>query len=124
MLESFYDELSQVLKNLVSDKFGELADFYGESSIHDVITESCHVNHWLLNVPGKDYDSSFDCKWNILDCYSSRIAGGFSKLEKETSSYRLVQSRSFADFREWLQNVVWYGNKRGDYLNGFKDIST
>ena len=120
LLDSFYKELCSVLKQLVHENYPELVEFYGSSSISSILVEACDLNLWLLNIPDKDYSQSISLTWNIIDCYSSRIRGSFEKLEHSDITYSLVQTRDFSCFNEWLQNVVWYGNKRGDYLNGFK----
>ena len=117
-LKSFYEELSIILESLILTSYGDLAVYYGHSSIASIIKESCDLNYRLLNVPGQDLSKKITLTWNIMDCYTSRISGTFDKLESTSITYSVTQSRSFSSFDEWLQNVVWYGNKRGDYLNG------
>ena len=98
---------------------------YGQSIhsdvINEIIQESCYLNNMLLNIPGKNSEKEIQTSWNIGEAYISRINGRFSELTKSITknNYRLTKKENFDSFESWLQNVVWYGNKRGNYLNDF-----
>ena len=60
----------------------------------------------------------------VFDHTIARINGRFNELKKSfpKNKYNLIKKENFNSFDSWLQNVVWYGNKRGDYLNDFEII--
>ena len=120
----FYSELKDILNETVQQTNSEINSFYGEDSINEIIQESCYLNNWLLNIPGKNPEKEIQISWNIGEAYISRINGRFSELTKSVTknNYRLTKKENFDSFDSWLQNVVWYGNKRGDYLNDFESF--
>ena len=73
-------------------------------------------------MPNNSSSDEIETNWNIGEAYTSRINGRFNDLKKspEKNKYYLLKKDNFDSFDSWLQNVVWYGNKRGDYLNNFK----
>ena len=120
----FYSELKDILNETVRQTNSEINSFYGKDSINEIIQESCYLNHWLLNIPGKNPKKEIQISWNIGEAYISRINGRFSELTKAVAknNYRITRKENFDSFDSWLQNVVWYGNKRGDYLNDFESF--
>ena len=122
--ELFYSELKKILTETVKESNPEINSFYGEDSIYEIIQESCYLNNWLLNIPGEISKNEIQTSWNIGEAYISRINGRFNELSKNVTKnkYRLIKKGNFDSFDSWLQNVVWYGNKRGDYLNNFESI--
>ena len=120
--EILYKEISEILTDTVKNCNSEITEFYGEESIIEIINEACVLNNWLLNVPEKYEDSKIQTFWNIGEAFLSRINGRFQSLERSKNkfNYSLKRKSNFNSFDEWLQNVVWYGNKKGDYLNDFE----
>ena len=119
-----YSELKDILKETVQQRNPEINAFYGEDSINEIIQESCYLNNRLLNIPGKNSEKNIQTFWNIGEAYIARINGRFSELKKSVTknNYRLTKKENFDSFESWLQNVVWYGNKRGNYLNDFESF--
>lgn len=119
-----YQELEDVLINVLKEKHEEINDFYGEVAIKEIINEACLFNQWLINSPKNDSGDLISSNWNIGEAYLSRINGQFEGLERKEDGYKYTISRNknYDSFNEWLKNVVWYGNKRGNYLNNFKMI--
>ena len=122
--EILYREILLILFAAVSENNSEIIDFYGADAIKEILFESCKLNNWLLNIPENENNQLIETFWNIGDAYISRIDGRFEKLSKykEPIKYKLFKKGNFDSFDSWLQNIVWYGNKRGDYLNDFKVI--
>ena len=117
-----YEELNQILLEIVKSKNPEIYSFYGEQSIVEIINESSILNNWLLNIPNTKFNQSIKTKWNIGESFLSRINGRFVQLSKDQTpiKYLLKQKKKYRNFDSWLEKVVWYGNKRGDYLNDFE----
>ena len=120
--ETLYKEILGILTDTIKTFNSEINDFYGEESIIEIIKEACLLNNWLLNVPERFENSNMETFWNIGEAFVSRINGRFQSLERSKNKYNytLVRKSDFNSFDEWLQNVVWYGNKKGDYLNDFE----
>ncbi len=120
----FYFELQKILTNTVKKNNSEITSFYGEKALNEIIQESCDLNNWLLNIPEKNAKEEMYTSWNIGEAYIARINGRFNELKKSSpkNKYNLIKKENFDSFNSWLQNVVWYGNKRGDYLNDFEII--
>ncbi len=117
----FYSELKEILKETVKNNNSEINSFYGNDSIFEIINESCSMNKWLLNIPKDNVEPNLSTSWNIGEAYIARINGRFNELKKSTlkNEYTLKKRGQFDSLDSWLQNIVWYGNKRGDYLNDF-----
>ena len=50
----FYSELKDILNETVQQTNSEIISFYGKDSIYEIIQETCYLNKWLLNIPGKN----------------------------------------------------------------------
>jgi len=125
-LEDLYDEVSQILSNLLKAEFPDTFAFYGEESVENIFQEACDFNQWLINyhvsMPGQD--KLFKSHWNIPHVYQSRLQGHYSDIKYSCieSEYELICAATYDDFNEWLKEVVWYGNKKGNYLHSYKLI--
>ena len=119
-----YSELQIILAETVRKSNPEINSFYGNDVINEIIQESCSLNNWLLNIPGESFNNEFSTCWNIGEAYLSRINGRFNELSKSKYNYKLKRRKNFDSLNSWLQNVVWYGNKRGDYLNDFEEFKS
>ena len=41
-----------------------------------------------------------------------------SNLKKEENDLEIIRNdKKFSSFEEWLQKVVWYGHRSGDYIS-------
>jgi hypothetical protein len=123
-LEELYEEIQSYLTYLVKDELPEIAGFYGAGKVEEIISEATALNKWMVNDNKKvnDDDKEFNYKWNTYEVYLARIQGGYSDLKMADGT--LIYSSDpdkVMQLEEWLQEVVWYGNKRGDYLRGIEE---
>ena len=119
-----YQEILNILIKIVKESNHEIRDFYGNKALIEILNEACLLNNWLLNIPENSDLNTFQTHWNIGEAYNARINGRFQEINRSDLPYKYILERkaNFNSFDSWLQNVVWYGNKRGDYLNNFKIV--
>ena len=105
-------------------KIIKIINFYGIEALKEILNEACLLNNWLLNIPENSHSSTFNTHWNIGEAYNARINGRFQEINRSELPHQYILERkgNFHSFDSWLQNVVWYGNKKGDYLNNFKIV--
>jgi radical SAM superfamily enzyme YgiQ (UPF0313 family) len=110
-LDAFYEESHKILSSIISsvDKESDL----------EVLTESLKVNRALIKLPNQPKDLEIETQYNILGVYYDTIRGGTLPLGKAPSTYTIQRSQNiWSDWTTWCREVVWWGNKKGDYLYG------
>ncbi|MSO53770.1 MAG: radical SAM protein [Rhodospirillales bacterium] len=106
-LEAFYAEAERLL--------GSLAP----TSKADAIADAIRLNNALLKRPFQERDLKIDLDWDLLTFWHSVRTGGPSGLEHRPVSYRIERSKErWSTWDSWMQEVVWYGHRRGAYLYG------
>ena len=124
-LSGLYEELSEFLSDVLLASDIETFQHYGRTSVSEFFNEACKFNFWLINGPSRS-NELFKCNWSIPDAYTARLNGNFANLERrnEPSVYRAVNNKKYDNFSDWLQYVVWYGNKRGAYLVDYEEVKS
>jgi len=124
-LEALYKEIQDYLLFLVKAEIPEIVEFYGNENVSQIISESVELNKWMVNDNKmiNSYNNEFNYKWNTYEVYTSRIEGKYSDLKMVNGSlaYKEVNNKVLP-LENWLQEVVWYGNKRGEYLRKIREI--
>ncbi|MCP9882397.1 hypothetical protein KBY65_07875 [Cyanobium sp. Alchichica 3B3-8F6] len=118
-LTELYEEIKTYLACLVKDSIPEIVEFYGAQEVEEIISEAVALNKWMVNDNKKINieDSEFNYRWNTHEVFTSRIEGKYSDLKRSDGTLVYTKATDKAmRLEEWLQEVVWYGNKRGDYL--------
>ena len=73
----------------------------------------------MIKLPNQPEDDEIEIQYNILDVYYDTIRGGTLSLEKVPSTHTIKRSqKTWSDWEVWCREVVWWGNKKGDYLYG------
>jgi radical SAM superfamily enzyme YgiQ (UPF0313 family) len=125
-LQDLHDEVSRLLSNLLKTQFPDTYEFYGKQSVDQIFREACNFNQWLINyqVPKPGQEKPFKSYWNIPHVYQSRLQGQYSDIKYSCfeTEYELIVAATYDQFSDWLQEVVWYGNKKGNYLHSYKLI--
>jgi radical SAM superfamily enzyme YgiQ (UPF0313 family) len=110
-LDAFYDEAHKVLSNFISS--------VDDGSDREILSESLMVNRALIKLPNQFDDCEIETQYNILSVYYDTIRGGTLPLEKTAAAYTIKRSqKTWPDWSTWCREVVWWGNKKGDYLYG------
>ena len=107
----FYEESRKLLETL-------LKKTQNYDSI-PLVAESVKINHALLKQPYLYDDLETESEYNILGMYNQVLKDQPSSFKRIKSKYRIARStQTWKDWQTWCREVVWYGNKKGDYLYG------
>jgi radical SAM superfamily enzyme YgiQ (UPF0313 family) len=110
-LGAFYEESRKLLEAL-------LKKTQNNNSI-PLIAESIKINQALLKQPYLYDNLEIETKYNILEVYNQVIKNLPASFKPITSKYLIARSaQTWKDWQTWCREVVWYGNKKGDYLYG------
>lgn len=110
-IPQFYKECYSILLSLDKDKKTDI----------QVLSEAIELNEAMLKIPFQNIDESVLLTYNILEYYKSILENDPIELKKLPKRNLLLIKKSentFPDWNDWLQKVVWYGNKKGGYLHG------
>ena len=107
----FYEESRKLLETL-------LKKTQNYASI-PLVAESVKINHALLKQPYLYDDLETESEYNILGMYNQVLKDQPSSFKRIKSKYRIARStQTWKDWQTWCREVIWYGNKKGDYLYG------
>ena len=110
-LDLFYEESRKILSSIISS--------VDEESDREILSDSLMVNRALIKLPNQLDDCEIETQYNILEVYYDTIRGGTLALEKTPSAHTIKRSqKTWPDWTTWCREVVWWGNKKGDYLYG------
>lgn len=125
------DEL--MLITMISE--GRIADFYKQAEElllsfakgyadriePAVISQAVRLNRSVLKQPFLTEDISIQSDYNILEIYQEALRGEHAALEKGSFAYLIDRkTQHWTSWEEWCREVIWYGNKRGDYAYSVK----
>ena len=88
-----------------------------------ILAESIKINHLLLKQPNLKEDVEVECGYNIFEVYN-QVIKGIPSAPQQKKSILLIDrsSQTWGDWQTWYREVVWYGNKKGDYLYGSQSL--
>ena len=110
-LIQFYAESQSLLEGLLNES--------NILNLSPLLTDSIKVNLSLLKQPRFYDDLEINCDHNILEVYAKTIKGDSLLPRKIKSTYHVNRSaQTWDDWPSWCRQVIWYGNKKGDYLYG------
>lgn len=108
-LEEFYQEAEERLRYFAESRRGQVDP--------DVISDAVRLNRSLLKQPFRSEDETLKCSFNIWEIYRAAVNGGRVPLQKGGYDYVIDKSsRSWTSWADWCREVIWYGNKTGDYI--------
>ena len=106
-LKNFYDECYKILNKK-----------YSKNINSEILKEAIDLNNLLLRTPEKKNNESIKLNYNIYEVYSDFLKNKKSNLKKEENDLEIIRNdKKFSSFEEWLQKVVWYGHRSGDYIS-------
>ena len=107
-IENFYVEAEKRLISLAKDW-------------EKVITDSIRLNRAVLKQPFLTEDTSIKCSYNIWEVYQAALRSGHADLKRGNFEYKIDRtSQRWTCWNDWCREVIWYGNKRGDYIYSVK----
>ncbi len=112
-IENFYLEAEERLISLAKD--------CTEVIKPKVIADSIHLNRAVLKQPFLTEDISIKCGYNIWEIYQAALRCEHAALENGNFEYEIDRtSQQWTCWEDWCREVIWYGNKRGDYIYSVK----
>lgn len=113
-LPKFYQEADFLFKDILADK--------GLQNGGQVISDAISLNRELLKLPFKSKDSSVRTGFNIWEIYQAGLITERVGLKEGEYIYSIKPMEEKIDsWEEWCRKVVWWGNKKGDYLHSCRD---
>ena len=98
---------------------GELLQQTNNLDLYPLLEDSIKINLALLKQPNFYDDLEIKCDHNILEVYTETIKGHPLLPKRIKSTYHINRStQTWDDWQTWCREVIWYGNKKGDYLYG------
>ncbi|KAF0135249.1 MAG: putative Magnesium-protoporphyrin IX monomethyl ester oxidative cyclase [Candidatus Saganbacteria bacterium] len=109
-LQQFYDEASDAIEEYIKNKRIELPD--------GLLGDSIRLNNALIKLPFTNEKEEITLDYNIYDIYRKTLNGEKIHLEKRKCQYQIDRDKNKRKtWEEWCREVVWYGTKKGAYLN-------
>ncbi len=107
-LPEFYDEAQEIFQDLLRRE-GQFDD--------GALEEAILFNKALLKQPFNYNEVVIKLNYDIPRFYRLGLVGEKPELIRGQFSYTIEKEKeSWDSWEEWCQKVVWYGNKKGDYL--------
>jgi radical SAM superfamily enzyme YgiQ (UPF0313 family) len=108
-LEDFYKEAEEMLKVFLEKKYIK----FPEASLKDAF----QLNKGLIKAPFHTTDLEISTSFNVWDFYQAVLVGQYVAIEEKTQCYKVDRTtKQWTQKEDWYREVVWYGNKKGDYL--------
>ena len=116
-LETFYAEAKQLLETVLEQQDNSTL---GKEILADAIT----LNHQVLKLPGNLEDITCTTRFNIGSIFCGALLGEKTALQKGTFSYHIHRAKHhWPDWTTWCREVVWFGNKKGNYMYEWDESS-
>ena len=75
------------------------------------------LNHRLMKQPFFNQDKVVECDYNLWEVYQAAVKGNRLEISKGEYSYTVNMTSQYWDsWKDWCREVIWYGNKRDDYI--------
>ena len=114
-IKSFYNEAEALLNEILDTKRGQRLP---------CLVEAIALNQLLIKRPFKKENKTIRLTHNIWEYYRSILLGEPSMLQHDSFTYIIDRTSTvWESWDDWLREVVWYGNKKGDYLYSLKSYS-
>ena len=114
-LPEFYAEARLLLRGL-AQRAGAKG---GLGFIDDAIALNCAI----LKLPTPGAPSRITLGSNVFEVYRRALLGEKAVLREGPCRYDIIRSgRWEMPWEQWCREVVWYGNKRGDYLHAVEPV--
>jgi len=111
-LNAFYQEATAILTRFLENQSIQIPLV--------ILQQAVALNQALLKLPFQIEDLDLKLSYNLWEFYQAAIRRIKIPLEEKPSYCHIDRTReSWSSWREWCQEVIWYGNKKGAYLYGY-----
>lgn len=113
---------------------GKIAQFYIEAEERllgfasggipaTMISQAIGLNRDLLKQPFVSEDKGLACNYGLWEVYQGALKGHNCEMRKGSFHYVINRtSQRWDNWVDWCREVVWYGNKKGDYVYSVRTI--
>jgi radical SAM superfamily enzyme YgiQ (UPF0313 family) len=89
----------------------------------EIISQAVFFNQQLMKQPFIAHDKVIECDYNLWEVYQATIHGNILQIEKGKYLYSIDRtSKYWKNWEDWCREVVWYGNKQGEYIYCAKGV--
>lgn len=114
-ISEFYAEAKSIMINALSSNLDKKA--------RDMIEASIVLNQKLLHQPFEKHDEKIEMNFNIYNFYRAVLEGAEVPEVKKKSIVSIKKSDTYYDdLSKWCREIVWWGNKKGAYLNNSANL--
>ena len=108
-IDQFYEEAKKEFKAFLQRK--------GLALPANIIDDAVLLNSQLLKKPFLTQDVQVNARYNIYEAYRSVILCNNIPLQEGKNIYLIDRTtKTWNNWQDWCQEVIWYGNKKGAYL--------
>lgn len=108
-IEKFYREAESRLISM-AEKSQVLID-------PQVIIDAVRMNQAVLKQPFARENLTVECNYNIWEVYQAALRCEHEGLIRGNFAYVIDRaSQQWSAWNDWCREVIWYGNKKGDYV--------
>jgi len=88
-----------------------------------LLKEAIKLNYKLIKMPFNNSDQKIELSYNIWEFYRNHLIGLDVPVEEGKFEYIIDRtSDNWQTWDQWCKEVIWYGNKKGDYLYEMQSI--
>src|SRR3989338_7005118 len=108
-LDRFYDEAERTLGQLLIES--------GAKDHESIMGEAIEFNRELIKKPFKNFNKVVKFSHNVLEIYRAGMVRKSIPVIKSDFSYEIDRtSDNWSSWEDWARRVIWWGNKKGDYI--------
>jgi tRNA A37 methylthiotransferase MiaB len=132
-LDKFYEESEKIFTKLISSK--------EERNFENLLHQTLQFNRQLIKHPYNKSDKEMNLNYDVWEVYKAGLLGKKERIKQGEFSYIINQFDEASNtneldystddakprnywfsFEDWAKRVVWWGNKKGDYMYSCKPI--
>ena len=108
-LDRFYNEAERTLGQLLIES--------GAKDHESIMREAIEFNRELIKKPFKNSNKVVKFSHNVLEIYRAGMVRKSIPVIKSDFSYEIDRtSDNWSSWEDWARRVIWWGNKKGDYI--------
>ncbi|MDD9876674.1 MAG: cobalamin-dependent protein [Magnetovibrio sp.] len=110
LMEAFYAEARRLLDGLCAAG--------GFDAARAAVADAIDINRMAVNQRGDVADVEIEVGSNVFEIYGNRLRGIETPPRTGVHRYRIERAAAaHEDWPSWFREIVWFGNKKGAYLN-------
>ena len=108
-IDGFYNEAREILLDLVKEKNEKISKV--------ALEDALKMNKNLISKPNGFEEIELNLKYDILNYWDKIRRGDKTTLKRKNTKIIINQKNpQIKNIDDWCKKIVWWGNKKGDYL--------